>query len=217
LFNIRKKRMPLRCVSVIVFFLIFLIPTSLSAKVFGPYTGQVRDMLTGKPIKGASFFVCLIKYVPTLSPEGMYYYQELTKSAIVYTDNDGKYSIPKTLTAKGPPDSQWSITIIAYQPGYQVYIDRENSWDEKPKSVKKKENIITLDRIPPNFDHKKHFEKITRALSEIGEIEIIPPIDYYASPKGDKRMDWDKFVGKSQPSIFKEEFLRRAEWENRRE
>jgi hypothetical protein len=30
-------------------------------------------------------------------------------------------------------------------------------------------------------------------------------------------MDWDKFVDKSQPSILREEFLRRAEWENRRE
>ena len=74
-----------------------------------------------------------------------------------------------------------------------------------------------LDRIPPNFDHKKHYERITRAFSDIDEIDIIPPIDYYASPKGDKRMDWDKFVDKSQPSILREEFLRRAEWENRRE
>lgn len=217
MFSISNIRIPFRGVFVIVLFLIFLIPTSSSAKVFGLYTGQARDTQTGKPIKGASFFVYLIKYVPTLSPEGIYYFTELTKSAIGYTGNDGKYSIPKALTTKGLSDSQWSITIIVYQPGYQVYISRDSSWDEKPRNVKKKENIIMLDRIPPNFDHKKHYERITRAFSDIDEIDIIPPIDYYASPKGDKRMDWDKFVDKSQPSILREEFLRRAEWENRRE
>jgi hypothetical protein len=218
LFNIKKIRIPLRCIFGIVLLLIFLLPTSSSAKGFGPYTGRVLDKRTGTPIKGASFFVYLVRYIPTLSPEGIYYqYQELAKSEIVYTDNDGKYSVPKSLTSKGLLDTLESTTIIIYQPGYQVYINRDSPWNEKPNNFKKKDNLITLDRIPPNFDHKNHYEKITSALSKMGESVIIPPIDYDASPKGDKRMDWDKFVDKSQPSILKEEFLRRAEWENRRE
>lgn len=217
MFNIRQSKIPLRCMFVIVLLLMFLIPTSSSAKVFGKYTGQVRDMQTGKPIKGASFFVHLIRYVPTLSPEGMYYYKELTKSAIVYTDNEGKYSIQKTLTVKGLLNSMWSTTIITYQPGYQVCINRDSSWDEKPNNAKEKDNIIMLDRIPPNFDHKKHFEKITRSLSDMGEIDIIPPVEYHAFSKRDTRMTWSKFIDKAQLSIPKEEFLRRVEWENRRE
>jgi hypothetical protein len=170
-------------------------------------------MQIGKPIKGASLFVYLRGFIPTHNLEERYY----QKSALVHTDKDGKYSIPKTLTTSGLPDSQWSIIIIIYQPGYQVYINRDSSWNKKPNNAKKEGNIITLERISPNFDHKQHYEKIINAFSEIGEIEIIPPIDYYASPKGDTRMDWDKFVDKSRPSILKEEFLRCVEWEKRRE
>jgi hypothetical protein len=179
----------------------------------GPFSGQVLDKQTGKPIKGASLFVCLENQKIEVKNF------ELIKPLLVHTDKKGTYSsIPITLFPTTLTRSlELATIIIVYQPGYQAYINRERKQDIKANNFKKKDNIILLNRIPPNFNHKKHYERITGALSEMGEIHTIPPIDYNASLKGDTRMAWDKFVDKALLSVPKEEFLRRVEWENRRQ
>lgn len=224
MFSIKTIRRPLCYAFPVVFLMLTLFPTSGFSKMVGPYTGQVLDGRTEKPIKGASLFAYLTRYRLVIGPYGGGYYPELIKSMLSYTDNKGKFTIPITLFSRGLPefsrglpDYYESTTIIVYQPGYQAYIYKKNNLDINSNSFKKKNSIIMLDRIPPNFDHKKHYESITSALGEMGEIHIIPPIDYLASPKGDTRMEWDKFVNKALLSAPKEEFLRRVEWENRRQ
>ena len=218
MFRIKKLRMPLRCVVLAVFLLLSLFPNSGFSKMVGPYTGQVLDRRTGKPIKGASLFVYLTRYHLALSPAGSEYYPELIKSMLFYTDNKGKFTIPTKLISTGIPGSLETTAFIVYQPGYQAYININNVWIEKlDNRFKDKGNIIMLDRIPPNFDHKQHYERITSALDEMGEIHIIPPIYYDVFAKKNARMEWDKFVDKALLSAPKEEFLRRVEWEHRRQ
>jgi hypothetical protein len=205
------------CVVPVVFLLLTLFPTSGFSKMVGPYTGQVLDSRTGEPIQGASLFVSLTKYNIALSPAGSEFYPERVKSMLIYTDEKGKYSIPKTLFSTGIPGSLNSTTIIIYQPGYQAIIKKNSMWNKKPNRFKKKDNIIKLERIPTNFDHKSHYERISDEIGNMGDCPIIPPIDYLASSKGDIRVKWDKFIDKAQLNIPKEEFLRRVEWENRRQ
>jgi hypothetical protein len=209
-----------RSFSFIIFAVILIVylPATSFALSVGPYREQVLDSKTEEPIEGASLFVYLTEYIPKLSPAGSYYYPELIKSMLVYTDNKGKYSIPITLISTGIKGSLESTSIIVYQPGYQAYVNINSIWNKKSGGdLKKKDNIILLDRIPPNFDHNKHYERIIHALSEMGDIHIISPIDYDVSPKGDTRMAWNKFLDNALLSVPKEEFLRRVEWENRRQ
>lgn len=202
--------MSLRWVFLAVFLLLTLLPASAFSTMVGPYTGQVLDSLTGEPIQGASVLIHWVRSIPT--PAGSV--SELIKIKLAYTDDHGTYKIPRQFLNVGLIAGLDSTNLIIYQPGYQASINRK-TYGDLPMPLKMNV-IVKLNRIPPNFDHKKHYEKIIDAI-RMGETHIIPPIVYYASPKGDIRMGWDKFVDKALLSAPADEFLRRVEWEKRRE
>lgn len=190
-----------------ILFVLFL-PVVSFALILGPYTGQVLDSQTGEPIEGASVLIYWRKPLfPTIE-----YSTELIKAELVYTDKQGRYKIPKMLANIGLFEALDSTNVIIYQPGYQAYTVRisHDSYAKPEKSFKEKDNIVKLDRIPPRFSHRKHYEKIEDALRGIREYSRGDSTHFEAS------ITWEKAVEMNLKGVpEREELLRRAEWEKR--
>src|SRR3972149_4986007 len=184
------------------------------AGIIGPYSGQVIDSQTGDPVEGASVLVYWVKATP--HPMGAY---EITIGArLIYSDGKGRYTIPTFFANLGLMGFLDSTNIIIYQPGYQAYIielhpsnplnpfsDPEGGDD---MNFKKKNNIVKLDRIPPNFSHKEHVDRIEHALWGIDDYS---PGDPTATKAG---ITWEEALKLNLKGVpEKEEFLTRLEWE----
>lgn len=186
-----------------ILFALFL-PVVSFALILGPYTGQVIDSRTGEPVEGASVLIYWRK--PAFSV--IEYRSELIKAELVYTDKKGNYKILRMLANIGLLGTLDSTNVIIYQPGYQVYTVRiwhDSPYEKPDNSFKEKDNVVKLDRIPPNFSHRKHYEKIERAFWGIDEASI------------DEWTTWEQHLKINLRGIpEKEELLRRAEWEERR-
>ena len=208
-------------ITTVVFTIIVTIflPASSSALFIGAYSGQVLDSQTENPISGASFFIYWVKVqgIP-----GLGWHSELIDSILVHTDTNGKYETPSNFVFLESNSFFDATSIVVYQPGYRAYI-RKVEGREADEGFENKNNIIKLDRIPPNFDHKAHYEMIVDVLRGMGISDVIPPkigvtppdVDGASSNK-DTRIVWDLFIEKALLSQSKEAFLRRVEWENRR-
>lgn len=190
-----------------VLLLIFLVPTSSLAKVVGPYTGQVLDSRTGEPIQGASVLIYWEKRIPAPPSGG---YSELVKITLVYTDDQGMYRIPRQFINTGLIGLLESTNLVIYQPGYQAFTDRK--WQGDLPAPFQKDTIVKLERIPPGFDHQKHHERITDALRGID-------IDYYEGVDNltGRALSTEEIVEKIAIMAEYWEFLRRVEWEEKRE
>lgn len=193
----------------IVLFLAVSLPSSASALFVGPYSGTVMDSQTGEPINGASVLFYWTKRIPNF--EGGH--SETLASTLIYIDSKGRYNVPKAFYNLGLMAFFDSTNIIIYQPGYQAYIkqiQKDDPYQKPDPSYKETENMVKLDRIPPNFNHGEHYEKIGHAL---WGLDSVP----YPDEHGPK-VSWDTFVDRNLKSGFleKEELLRRVEWEERR-
>jgi len=191
-----------------VFVILFLLfSTASSALALGPYSGQVVDSWTGEPIAGASVLIYWTKTI--LSPAGSD--ESFLSLTSAYTDDKGGYLVPKISANLGLLAILDSTYLIIYQPGYEAYTVHVKhfdpyGWSTPPKDFKEKENLVKLDRVPPDFDHKNHYKKITDSLRGVDEYEDI----YTGLLATEKpRMTW--------PILEKREFLRRVEWEDRRD
>lgn len=194
---------------IITVFLLIAIPSLSSALILGPYTGQVIDSHNGEPVEGATVLIYWEKRV-FAPPEG---YSELIRAELVYTDSNGRYNIKQFLANLGLMSSLESAQIIIYEPGYQAYI--LTIWHDSPYSkpdlsFKEQDNVVKLDRIPPNFNHKEHYEKIDQALWGISDYSYAYPQEH------DLLMTWGKLIETNIKALVKYELLRRAEWEERR-
>lgn len=185
--------------------IVFFIPVGFALSL-GPYTGQIIDSRTGEPIIGASILMYHMKTIP--HPMGGT--DVLANISLTRTDDNGVYSIPKTAVNLGLSAMLYSTRVIFYQPGYIISTDRVTyvhpiDSDKKPRDIKQAIKLVKLDRIPPDFDHKKHYKKIDRVLWGLREYE-----DFYAglSPTEKPR--------KTGPILEVREFRRRTEWEERR-
>ncbi len=186
-------------------------PAVSVAVSLGPYSGTVIDSQTGEPIEGASVLFYWEKRVPTPPSGGS---PEPIETRLVYTDKKGFYGIPHILANLGLLGMLESTNIIIYQSGYQAYVARilRDRIDTKPDpSFKSKDNLVKLDRIPPNFDHKEHYRMIENVLSQIREYDWEDRI-------WGKKLTWEERLKLKVKSgiLEKEELLRRAEWEENR-
>ncbi|MBI5096092.1 MAG: hypothetical protein HZB32_00275 [Nitrospirae bacterium] len=187
------------------------------AGIIGPYSGQVIDSQTGEPVEGASVLFYWVNAIP--HPLGVYY--EAIGARLIYTDGKGRYTIPTFFANLGLMSFLDSTNIIIYQPGYQAYIielhpsnplnpfsDPEEGDDA---TFKEKNNIVKLARIPPNFSHKEHLDRIEHALWGIDDYS---PGDPTTTKAG---ITWEEALKLNLKAVpEKEEFLRRLEWEARR-
>jgi hypothetical protein len=194
---------------VFAIFIIVFLPTVCFALFLGPYSGTVIDSQTGEPIEGASVFFFWEKSVPT----PLKAYSEVFESKLVYTDKKGTYHLPRILPNLGLQGVLESTNIIIYEPGYQAYnisISHLSPYGKPDSSFKEKDNIVKLDRIPPNFDHQKHYRMIEDALRPIREYGWEDRI-------WGKKLTWEERLKLNVKSgiLEKEELLRRAEWEER--
>ena len=206
-------------------FIILIFATVFSASAIsialGPYSGTVVDAQTASPVEGATVFIYWVKMVPQpVNVKGVTFKiasQEMIGPALVYTNKKGKYEIPAIMSNAGFADKLESTAVVIYQPGYQAYIKR--IWHDSPTTKRDPEfaetnNTVKLGRIPPNFDHNRHYEEIVGALSGLQE--------YRTSISGSENAvindaEWKKMVAFDKKVLpYKRELLRRAEWEERR-
>lgn len=184
-------------------------PSIASALFVGPYSGTVTDSQTGEPIEGASVLIYWTKRIPNMGGGST----EHVGTVLVYTDQKGKYDIVKAFYNLGLMGFFESTNMVVYQPGYQAYIKqiwKDNTYSKPDTSFKEKDNVVKVDRIPPNFSHRNHYEKIDEALWGIRDYP-------YVYPLSQDRMTWQRLLDMNLKAIpEKEEFLRRVEWEERR-
>lgn len=200
--------------------ILLCIPALSFAGMIGPYSGQVIDSRTGEPVEGASVLFYWVKVVPY--PMGKDH--ETIEAKLIYTDKDGKYNIPWFLANLGLTSFFESTHVIIYEPGYEAYINGlyhsnpfSSPYAKSDTSFKEKDNVVKLDRIPPNFSHRKHYEDIEHALDGIRDEPAFQPSMLLESPETLKK--WEKRVPlylNVKGIDEKEELLRHAEWENRR-
>jgi len=195
-------------IGIIALIFTFCMPILTFAGIVGPYTGQVIDSQTGEPIRGASVLIYWLSGTPSPGGEVTHF----MKANLVYTDNKGNYSSPLTLLNTGLLGYLSDTVFIVYQPGYQGHIVRIFWGPNKP--FKQINNVVKLDRIPPNFDHKKHYDNIKEAVGDMGEVYESP---HQARSPYDLVITWDEMIKINSQSVpLREEFLRRVAWEGRR-
>jgi hypothetical protein len=194
---------------IIVFIFILTLPTTAFALFLGPYWGRVLDSRTGEPIPGASVLVYWEKWVADI----MGGHSELIKATLVYTDDKGAYQIPRTFCDLGLLAALESTTVIIYEPGYEAHIIGISHLfprEDETSLFKETDYVVKLDRIPPNFNHNKHYERMVQALYGFGFREIVLTADR-AHLRG------EKFDDERLSRIrARNELLGRAEWEERR-
>lgn len=188
---------------------VLLFPSVSSALLLGPYSGTVIDSQTGEPVEGASVLIYWTKSVFQMIHSS----SELIDAKLVYTDGKGRYKIPRFFANIGLLSRFESTNVIIYQPGYQAYMVKiwhDSPYSKPDPSFKEKDNTVKLDRIPPNFSHRKHHENIEHALWGIHDYPYS-----YPQPE-DKWMTWEKLIEINLKTLVKDELLRRTEWEKRR-
>lgn len=171
-----------------------LLCSGVSALELGPYNGRVFDSQTGDPIAGASVLIYWVKAVPGFENDEL----SLLALSLVTTNDDGEYVVNKFTEHLGISGHLDSTHMIIYQPSYQAYI--------KGYEVNADDNVVQLERIPPDFDHQAHYRKIVDSFMLIDD-------EYEYVATGIPSFIYPKIAG---PVIGIREFLRRVEWEDRR-
>jgi hypothetical protein len=195
-----------------IFFILFLLATASSqalALTLGPYKGRVVDAKDNTPVAGASVLIYWTKHVPQM-PHGR---REVIRASLIYTTEDGTYSIPRFRANLGLMGRYESINVVAYEPGYKAHILKVeflNPYKKPDPSFREDGYVVKLKRLPPIFDHKEHFKKIEDALENLRGWYF--PFD----PPTGKTDEWVVKDKLEAGYLVREELLRRVEWEERR-
>jgi hypothetical protein len=143
--------------------------------LLGPYSGQVVDVVSGKPIAGAlvqgswSFEVGH----GLTAPAG-------AQVTTITTDSDGRYLMPRLPEVPAASARVASFTLIVYKRGYVAYrSDRVFDSDRPRWNFFQSRNLIQLERMTPLVSRVKHVRfvggtgELKRALgSEIVEASL---------------------------------------------
>jgi hypothetical protein len=143
--------------------------------LLGPYTGQVVDVVSGKPISGAlvqgswSFEVGR----GLTAPAG-------AQVTTITTDAEGHYLMPRLPEVPAASARVASFTLIVYKRGYVAYrSDRVFDSDRPRWNFFQSRNVIQLERMTPMVSRVKHVRfvggtgELKRALgSEIVEASL---------------------------------------------
>lgn len=187
--------------------LLCLLCTPVFAGPIPTYTGKVVDSRTGVPIEDTSVLMYWVKGIPGFMHTG----SELIKTELVTTDKNGNYSLGGFIAFLGLTAWHDYTQIIVYRPGYQAYIKRiseQSSYADKKQDFKTTDNLVRLERIPPDFDYGKQYKEIEDALRGIDDYSYMQP-DGTVTWAGVKNL-----ALKGHPE--KLELLQRAYWEEER-
>ena len=191
------------CIAVLFY---LVAPAITVAEPIGPYSGTVLDATTGKPVEGVSVLFYWRKRIP--QPMGSS--SDLIDAKLTLTNTAGKYELPFAFANTGLSGSLDSTHVIIYQPGYKAYM--KLIWHDSPYAKPDPEfqnrgNVVRLERIPPDFDHKTHYEQIAEAL------RLMERHDYAS----EQEQGWEGIVKRGLKTAFEgDQLLRRVEWEQRR-
>ena len=171
---------------ILLILVLFSYPAVSDAKLIGPYSGQILDNQTGEPVKNASVLFYWTKEILKIMDTD----SKPIDVKLLYADKNGKYEIPAFFTILGLKARYESVNIIVYQPGYQVFIkkiDVLNPYSKPDPEFKEIGYVIRLHRIPANFDHYKHVDRISDSLWGIDdEVKYRLLID-----KFERRFEWE--------------------------
>jgi hypothetical protein len=159
--------------------------------LIGPFSGQVVDVVSGKPVTGAlvqgswSFEIGR----GLTAPAG-------AQVTTITTDSDGRYVVPRLPEVPRPGARVASFTLIVYKRGYVAYrSDRVFDSDRPRWNFFQTRNLIQLERMTPLVSRVKHVRfvggtgELKRALgSEVVEasLELLsgPPKPKQVAPAG---------------------------------
>lgn len=182
-------------------------PSRCLSAALGPYSGKVLDATTGGPVKGASVVVYWTRQLPQLMESR----SELVDAKLVYTDDRGNYQVPRSSGNLGLTGVLEYTVVIAYQPGYQAYIVKiTHLWqgEKKGPAFQEANNVIRLERVPPNFEHKSHHRAVEDAFEDMRLwYDDLSP---YTKDTGSYAALLRRCF------LLKDEFFKRLEWEERR-
>lgn len=182
-----------------VLLMLFFCSSNVQAKLVGPHKGQVIDAHTGLPVVGASVLLYWVECIPRIIESCQ---SEPVEAEVVYTDKEGQFRFGRNKLSLSFMSNLESSDLVIYQPGFKFYRDSglHNDpvlgWDW---------GTIRLERVPPNFDHRKHYDSITDSIRQLDDYT------YGFSGKQPSVKNRAKIFKK----IFspKKEFIRRARWE----
>jgi hypothetical protein len=121
--------------------------------LLGPYTGQVLNGGTGKPVAKALVYASweIVRGVGFVAPGGSSVY-------VTHTNTDGQYTIPKLATLpSGASRAVANFRLVVYKRGYVAYrSDRVYPGDERRFDFVQLDNRVRLDRWNADQSHAKH-------------------------------------------------------------
>ncbi|HAA04259.1 MAG TPA: hypothetical protein DCE18_12870 [Syntrophobacteraceae bacterium] len=220
-------------ISIQVLIILLIVPIAFFSRFLfvGPYSGQVIDGETGKPLAGASVLIGWEVYTrrPLFRDLGVVRVELLT------TDEHGRYQVPRMFMDPRPlmrslttgegsgflsvfnlvertflfaslPSSFLALRTFIYHFGYQFQgIRSPDQEDGSPAHVDTSHTVVKLDRIPPYLDHEKH----------VGLIESMTE-SLLARESTRLRQKPDASGEESRNRQMVKKFLAQVEWEKRR-
>ncbi|MHB1351670.1 MAG: hypothetical protein ACYCYR_17620 [Desulfobulbaceae bacterium] len=201
-----------------LFFALLLSPVNCFASpAVAPCSGQVTDSMTGEPLAGALvlFYWDKIEIIneefnqivlETLKQVDDAINQDIGEklkrigsstadAVVILTDEKGRYALPPRQIDLDPNERLVYARLVVYQPGYRLFsIGRPYEMpgshiNDENKDFAETNYQVRLDRVPPFFDHRAHFEEIEGVVNEIdAEFRLRP------SRLLKRRAEWEQFV-----------------------
>ena len=131
--------------------------------LLGPFSGQVVDVVSGKPVAGALVQASWSFEVGRglTAPAG-------AQVTTITTDSDGRYVVPRLPEVPSASARVASFTLIVYKRGYIAYrSDRVFDSDRPRWNFFQSRNVIQLERMTPLVSRVKH----VRFIGGTGELK----------------------------------------------
>lgn len=127
--------------------------SSSPGDVLGPFTGQVVDSGTGKPVPGALVYASweLVRGVGFLVPAG-------AETWVGRTDLNGRYAVPALARLPGGLTRAVArFRLVVYKRGFVAYrSDRVFPGDLARYDFHQQDNVAVLERWSPELSHEEH-------------------------------------------------------------
>lgn len=169
----------------------------------GPFDGRVVDAENGRPISGANAYAAW-NFVDG-GPAG-------TRTALVVTDVNGRYAIPKLKSGSGTRGTLSDFHLVIYKSGYVAYRSDRRFEDFSTRTeFAQKANQVKLDRWRSDLSHVKHLRYVGGGpiLAELTRWEVREAAAELAGQAGPAETQHGPL--RSVPDLDAEKYLRPAD------